>query len=110
MAAFYTQAVVFGFFMAVVFGFFMAGVMTGLICCAREMTPVHKRGIANGIVVLFAWVGMGLGGYQGGLFFDITGSYVISYANAALAGLINLVIVGSLYFQAGRGGREQAVA
>lgn len=102
VAAFYTQAVI--------FGFFMAGVMTGLICCVREMTPVHMRGIANGVIVLFAWIGMGLGGYQGGLFFDISGSYVISYANAALAGLINLMIVGSFYFHAGRGGRETAVA
>lgn len=82
---------------AVIFGFFMSGVMTGLIVCVRELTPVHMRGISNGIVVLLAWVGMGLGGYQGGFFFDLSGAYVISYANAAAAGVVNLIIVGSLY-------------
>ena len=41
---------------------------------------------------------MGFGGYQGGLFFDWSGSYAIAFANAAAAGLINLIIVGSLYY------------
>ncbi|MCK5088678.1 MAG: MFS transporter, partial [Hyphomicrobiaceae bacterium] len=45
-----------------------------------------------------AWFGMGLGGYQGGYFFDLSGSYVIPYAIAVAAGVINLVIVASLFF------------
>lgn len=90
LAGFYTQAII--------FGFFMAGVMTGLIICVRELTPVHMRGTSNGIVVLAAWLGMGFGGYQGGLFFDWSGSYAIAFANAAAAGTINLIIVGSLYY------------
>ena len=83
---------------AVIFGFFMAGVMTGLIICVRELTPVHMRGMSNGIVVLLAWLGMGLGGYQGGFFFDLSGSYVIPYANATAAGAVNLIVAGSLFF------------
>ena len=39
------------------------------------------------IVTLFAWFGHGLGGYRGGLLFDLTGNYTLSYANAALAAL-----------------------
>lgn len=31
------------------------------------------------------------------MFFDLTGNYTLSYANAAVAGAINLIIVGSLY-------------
>jgi MFS family permease len=83
---------------AIIFGFFMSGVMTGLIVCVRELTPIHIRGISNGIVVLFAWIGMGLGGYQAGLFFDWSGAYIISYATAAAMGVVNVVIVGALYF------------
>jgi len=83
---------------AIIFGFFMSGVMTGLIVCVRELTPIHIRGISNGIVVLFAWIGMGLGGYQAGLFFDWSGAYIISYATAAAMGMVNVVIVGFLYF------------
>ena len=86
-----------GFYtLAVLFGFGMSGVMTCLIICVREMTPVYMRGLSTGIMFLTAWIGMGLGGYQGGFFFDLSGAYVISYANAALAGAINLMIVGFL--------------
>jgi len=90
VASFYT--------LAVVFGFFMAAVMTGLTICVRELTPIHMRGVSTGIIYLMAWIGMGIGGYQAGLFFDLTGSYVVSYANAAIVGAINLMIVGALYF------------
>jgi len=83
---------------AVVYGFGYAGVMTGILVCMRVLTPVSRRASALGIVTMFAWIGHGLGGYQAGLFFDLTGSYTLSYANAALAGVVNLVIVGSLYF------------
>lgn len=89
---------VIGFYvLAVVFGFFMSGVMTGLIVSVRELTPAHMRGMSNGLVFLTAWIGMGLGGYQAGYFFDLSGAYLVSYVNAVVMGTINLVIVGSLY-------------
>ncbi len=82
---------------AMVYGFGYAGVMTGIIICVRAMTPVARRATALGIVTFFAWLGHAIGGYQGGLFFDLTGNYTLSYANAALAGMVNLVIVAALY-------------
>ena len=72
--------------------------MTALTICVRELSPLHMRGVATGVVFFLAWVGMGIGGYQAGLFFDLSGSYVVSYANAAIVGAINLMIVGALYF------------
>jgi MFS family permease len=88
-----------GFYIhAIIFGFFMSGVMTGLIVCVRELIPVHMRGTSNGIVMLCAWIGMGLGGYQAGLFFDWSGAYIISYATAVVMGMVNVVIVGALYY------------
>ncbi|MFC4273129.1 MFS transporter [Sneathiella chungangensis] len=83
---------------AIIYGFGYAGVMTGVIVTVRELTPVAKRASALGITTVFAWIGHGLGGYQGGFFFDLTGNYTLSYANAAMAGVINLIIVGALYF------------
>lgn len=100
VASFYT--------LAVVFGFFFGGVMTGLTVCVRELTPLHMRGLSTGFVFFLAWVGMGIGGYQGGLFFDLSGSYVVPYANAAIVGAINLIIVGALYVHVTR--RETALA
>jgi MFS family permease len=82
---------------AVAFGFFMSGVMTGLIVCVRELTPMHMRGTSTGIIFLVAWIGMGLGGYQAGFFFDTTGAYIMPYAVAAAMGLVNVIIVGALY-------------
>lgn len=84
--------------LAIVFGFWYAGVMTCLTVCVREMTPLHRRSVSLAIVTLFGWLGMGLGGYQGGFFFDLSGDYFISYANATLAGVVNLAILGALYF------------
>ena len=51
-----------------------------------------------GVILGWAWLGHGLGGFQGGWFYDLTGDYVVSYANAALAGVVNLAIVGTLYW------------
>jgi MFS family permease len=82
---------------AVVYGFGYAGVMTGVIVCVRALTPFSQRATALGVVTFFAWIGHAVGGYQGGLFFDLTGTYTLSYASAAMAGVINLIIVGSLY-------------
>ena len=87
---------------AVIFGFGYAGVMTGLLVCVRVLTPLSRRASALGIVTLFAWLGHGIGGYQGGFFFDLSGDYYLSYANAAAAGVVNLIIVGSLYITINR--------
>ena len=87
---------------AAIYGFGYAGVMTGILVCARDLTPLSKRASALGIISVFAFLGHGVGGYQGGLFFDLTGSYTVSYANAALSGIINLIIVGSLYITISR--------
>jgi MFS family permease len=81
---------------AVVYGFGYSGVMTAILVCVRMLTPQARRAYALGIVTMFAWLGHGIGGYQGGYFFDLTGNYILSYANAAFAGMINLMIIGTL--------------
>ena len=48
---------------------------------------------------------MGIGSYQAGYFFDVTGDYTLSYGTAAIAGVINLSIVASLgWFRLNRTG------
>ena len=74
----------------------------------RESIPLHRGGVAIGIVTLFAWIGMGLGGFQGGFFFDRTGGYTASYANAALSGVVNLMIFGSFVYYIDRQRRAAA--
>jgi MFS family permease len=82
---------------AAIYGFGYAGVMTGLLVTIRALTQASRRGISTGVIIGFAFLGHGIGGYQGGLFFDLTSAYNVSFANATMAGVINLLIVGSLY-------------
>jgi len=82
---------------AAIYGFGYAGVMTGLLITTRALTLSSRRGRSIGVIIAFAWLGHGIGGYQGGLLFDFTGAYNVSFANAVLAGVINLFIVGALY-------------
>ncbi|MBR1121038.1 MFS transporter [Bradyrhizobium lablabi] len=86
------------FNLSILFGFGFAGVMTCLLICAREAAPLRLSGTAMSIVTTAGWIGMGLGGYQAGFFYDITASYLLPYANAAIGGIINLLIVAALFW------------
>jgi predicted MFS family arabinose efflux permease len=82
---------------AIIYGFGYAGVMTGIIVCVRTLTPLSRRAGSLGIVTSFAWLGHAIGGYEGGFFYDLMGSYTLPYAIAVVAGVANLIIVGALY-------------
>lgn len=86
------------FQLSVLFGFGFAGVMTCLLICAREAAPLRISGTAMAIVSAAGWIGMGLGSYQAGYFYDITATYFLSYANAAIAGVANLLTVAALFW------------
>jgi predicted MFS family arabinose efflux permease len=45
---------------------------------------------------MFGWFGHAIGCYQGGALYDLTGSYAAPFAVAAVAGVLNLIVVGSL--------------
>jgi MFS family permease len=79
------------------YGFGYGGVMTGVLISVRTLTPASRRASATGIVLAFAWFGHALGGWQGGFFFDLTGAYFWSFANATIFGLTNLAIVSTIY-------------
>ena len=82
---------------AALYGFGYAGVMTTVLVTIRNLSAPARRASSTGVVVAFAYIGHGLGGWQGGVMYDMTGGYTWTYANAALAGMVNLVIVGALW-------------
>ncbi|WP_372604918.1 MFS transporter, partial [Actibacterium sp.] len=84
---------------AVIYGFGYAGVMTGILVSVATLTHPSRRASAMGIVTMFAWFGHANGGYLGGYFFDRTGDYQLTFAIAAIAGALNLIVVGTLYFK-----------
>ena len=83
--------------LAAVFGFGYAGVMTALILCAREFSPQRNTGLSIGLVAFFAWVGMALGAWQGGFFYDLDGNYLQAFLNSSIAGVVNLLVLALLY-------------
>jgi hypothetical protein len=70
--------------------------MTALVCAVRAAAPREVLGTAMAVVSLLAWLGMGAGGYGGGLCFDRSGGYALSFALAGLAGLGNLLVLALL--------------
>jgi MFS family permease len=64
---------------AAFYGFGYAGVMTSLIVTARNLSAPSRRASTIGIVLAFAYIGHGIGGWQGGFFFDLTGGYQLTY-------------------------------
>lgn len=92
-----------GFYViAVLFGIGYGGVIPAYAIIVREQLPVHGVGGAVGLVFLFGNVGMGGGGYLGGLLYDLSGSYTLSYAVGTAAGVANLLVVGSLLIYLGK--------
>ena len=82
---------------AALYGFGYAGVMTGVLATVAAQTPPSRRGFAMGTVVMFGWFGHANGGYLGGALHDLTGDYAAAYAIAALAGALNLLVMGWLW-------------
>ncbi|MBX3607627.1 MAG: MFS transporter [Piscinibacter sp.] len=85
------------YLLSAAFGLVFSGAMTAFILCAREYAPAHRVGLSIGLVMFFAWLGMALGAWQGGLFYDLCGSYRPSFANASLGGVANLLVLGLLF-------------
>lgn len=79
--------------LAVAFGFCYSADMISILTCMRLMTPVHMAGRALGLGAAFGMVGMGLGGYLGGVLFDLQGNYDWAFTTAGLAGGVNFLIL-----------------
>ena len=84
--------------LSALFGLVFSGAMTSFILCAREYSPAGRTGLSIGMVMLFGWLGMALGAWQGGVFYDLCGDYFPSFANASIGGVLNLLMLGLLCF------------
>jgi MFS family permease len=73
---------------AVFWGFGYAGVTMQYGIIARDIFPAHIMSSAYAGVSCFAMVGMALGGYLGGILFDISMTYITAWWVSLIAGLI----------------------
>jgi MFS family permease len=91
---------------APIYGFGYGGVMTCVLTTLRVLAPADRRSSATGIVLAFAWLGHGVGGYLGGFFFDLTLGYELAFLAAAAAGILNLSILSILWSISSAGGER----
>lgn len=85
---------------APLYGFGYGGVMTGVLVSVRALAHPAHVAVSTGFVLAFGWLGHALGGWQGGLLFDLTSNYFWAFANAALAGVLNIAIIAALWLSA----------
>tara|TARA_B100000214_G_scaffold74710_1_gene50244 strand:+ start:1497 stop:2720 length:1224 start_codon:yes stop_codon:yes gene_type:complete len=81
------------YIMAALFGFTYSGVMSSILVCTRTMVSARYGARAMSLTSFFGWIGMGLGGFLGGYFFDIYGNYNWAFLFAGISGVINLIIL-----------------
>ena len=84
---------------AVMFAIGYGGVIPSYAIIVREKIPLSHVGRVTGTVLFFGNMGMALGGYLGGVIYVATGGYPVAYAVGALAGVVNLIIIGGLFLR-----------
>lgn len=87
------------YLLAIFFGFTYSGVMSSLLICTRMMVSARFAGRAMSVTAFFGWGGMGMGGFVGGYFYDVTGNYQWSFGFASAAGVVNLIVLTLFYFR-----------
>ena len=87
------------YLLAAFFGFTYSGVMSSILVCTRVMVSAQFAARAMSITSFFGWIGMGLGGFLGGYFFDAEGNYIWAYTFAGIMGCINLFILSQFWLR-----------
>jgi MFS family permease len=96
------------------FGLFQGGIVPAYAIIIREYFAPQEAGARVGAVIMATLIGMALGGWMSGWIFDLTGSYRAAFLNGMAWNLLNLSIVGWLFWrvrrQSGVVGRVQTDA
>ena len=87
------------YLLAAFFGFTYSGVMSSILVCTRVMVSAQFAARAMSLTSFFGWIGMGLGGFLGGYFFDSEGNYFWAFTFAGIMGCVNLVILSQFWLR-----------
>ena len=71
------------------FGLFQGGIVPSYALIVREYLPPKEAGFRVGLAISSTLVGMALGGWMGGVLFDMTGSYRAAFLNGIAWNLLN---------------------
>lgn len=81
------------------FGLFQGGIVPAYAIIIREYFAPQEAGARVGAVIMATLIGMALGGWMSGWIFDLTGSYRAAFVNGMGWNLLNLSIVGWLFWR-----------
>jgi MFS family permease len=81
------------YLLSALFGLFQGGIIPSYGMIVREYFPPKEAGARMGIAICATISGMALGGWMGGLMFDLTGSYRAAFINGMAWNLLNGAIV-----------------
>jgi len=84
--------------LSVIHGIPYIAIVQGYALILRQLYGRAIAGWRLGVVMLFAMAGMAVGGWLGGAIFDATLSYRSAFQAALAFNLLNLMLLGSLYF------------
>jgi len=87
------------YLLAAFFGFTYSGVMSSILVCTRVLVSAQFAARAMSLTSFFGWIGMGLGGFLGGYFFDSEGNYVWAFTFAGMMGCLNLLILSQFWLR-----------
>ena len=78
--------------MSALFGLFQGGLVPSYAIIVREYFPPKEAGVRVGIAMSSTIIGMALGGWMGGVLFDLTGSYQAAFLNGIAWNVVNAAI------------------
>lgn len=84
------------------FGLAFGGIVPCYPLAIRDLFPVADAGWRIGVVMFFGTVGMALGGWVGGIVFDLSASYRPAFLVGIAFNLFNLLCIGFLLVRRGR--------
>jgi MFS family permease len=84
--------------LSVIHGIPYIAIVQGYALILRQLYGPAIAGWRLGVVMLFAMAGMAVGGWMGGAIFDATLSYRPAFQLALVFNLLNLMLLGALYF------------
>ena len=84
------------------FGLFQGGIVPSYAIIVREYFPPNEAATRVGIAVSVTVLGMALGGWMGGLLFDLTGSYRAAFLNGIAWNVLNGIIAWWLLLRQNR--------
>jgi len=90
------------YLVSLVFGLSQGGIVPSYALIVREYLPAKEAGARVGAVITATIIGMAAGGWMSGWIYDMTGSYQMAFINGIAWNMLNMAIIGMLFFKSRR--------